>query len=515
LPIHVESKFGASVPCSLDGARQSDLRQSGSVALKGSLISGYRSRQISKSDLDRQSNFFGIPSPTRKGSLRARLESRKRYTEQLFQLLDPDSSTKGRYATNDIGHEFTSVKFHATRSPLLFTSTRVSSAYSRNFIGNVVPGSGHVYVPPSARSAFSDYGPTGTKEVKGFTITDVNPFMTSTSDKIASDNTDAFRLSVNDVNLVSSQYFNNTIPDPAKSGIGETVVDILRGDFPRLFTQFVDFAKQVSALGGPAYVRRALNKGGGSYLNTVFGWIPTISDVSALVRLLVGLDSLVYGGSTRRTRSSEPLHGYLVREYSGKPKQVPFIVRTPGMNFIPETSTTRPQPLASQPLVADYTWSTYQTVDYRFSARYNPRARPSSMSNGYLDKAHEFLRQTGVMSETFVWDLTPYSWLFDWFFDLGKVIQNVSAYTGTKSRWNVDYAYITFKLSIVEDAYLRRIEPNGKNDSVTLIGGNRLTTVSSVLHRRRATPFGFGMTLDSLSNSQVAILAALGLVKLT
>jgi hypothetical protein len=104
-----------------------------------------------------------------------------------------------------------------------------------------------------------------------------------------------------------------------------------------------------------------------------------------------------------------------------------------------------------------------------------------------------------------LWNLTPWSWAVDWFSNTGDVISNISSFTtdGLLLR----YGYI-MEHTIVSDTYTRAT-PN-----LFYTGGGLLdsevTLVTETKMRRKATPYGFGLSWNGLSAFQLSILAALG-----
>jgi len=107
------------------------------------------------------------------------------------------------------------------------------------------------------------------------------------------------------------------------------------------------------------------------------------------------------------------------------------------------------------------------------------------------------------ISPDVLWQLAPWSWAVDWFSNTGDVIQNISqrATDGLVMR----YGYL-MENTITEDSYTRPVSPF-KNGSPS--GTITLITESKV--RRRANPFGFGVSWSGLSPKQLSIAAALGL----
>lgn len=101
-------------------------------------------------------------------------------------------------------------------------------------------------------------------------------------------------------------------------------------------------------------------------------------------------------------------------------------------------------------------------------------------------------------SPELVWELTPYSWLSDWCTSFGSVVHNITRATldGTIMK----YGYVMRERTITKSYTLS----NG-------LGYGNL--VYSIKQRQPANPFGFGITFESLSPRQLAILGALGMTK--
>lgn len=105
-----------------------------------------------------------------------------------------------------------------------------------------------------------------------------------------------------------------------------------------------------------------------------------------------------------------------------------------------------------------------------------------------------------------VWSLMPWSWAIDWFSNVGDSLESWS-------NWAIDgqvllYGYI-MQHTVARNTYTwvgkSGWNPDRPPTSVTL-------TVESKI-RRKATPYGFGISWDSLSPRQIAIALSLGLTK--
>lgn len=118
----------------------------------------------------------------------------------------------------------------------------------------------------------------------------------------------------------------------------------------------------------------------------------------------------------------------------------------------------------------------------------------------------ESLLGLNITPEVF-WELTPWSWLFDWFANFGNLISALSA------TWS-DSMILRYGYLMVHQKTTRTLF---RKDGVRDYDGNVLPliweTFSERKERVRATPYGFGFDLGSLTAMQGSILAALGISK--
>lgn len=102
-----------------------------------------------------------------------------------------------------------------------------------------------------------------------------------------------------------------------------------------------------------------------------------------------------------------------------------------------------------------------------------------------------------------LWNLAPWSWAVDWFTSAGDVVSNVSD-------WSTDglvmrYGYL-MEHTLSKDTYLWRTTSGNIGCAPSPVVVTRERKL-----RRRANPFGFGLTWGGLSPRQLAIAAALGI----
>lgn len=103
-----------------------------------------------------------------------------------------------------------------------------------------------------------------------------------------------------------------------------------------------------------------------------------------------------------------------------------------------------------------------------------------------------------------LWNLTPWSWAIDWFTNAGDVASNVSdmATDGLIMRWGYMMEHVI---------HTRTFYVAGPTGLWGNPPASPVTIRFEVKRRRKANPFGFGITMDGLSPRQIAILTALGI----
>lgn len=295
------------------------------------------------------------------------------------------------------------------------------------------------------------------------------------------------------------------------ANVAESIVEILRGGVPallggtleawngllrtvpknRLRTRDLVDPKKMASI-----AKSDLRYAGSTYLGYQFGLTPLIGDVLKIVDNLTTLHTLVYGTSERYRRKL-PLISESKTLSSRRTNTVAAARRADsGLSIgLPSTPTEV---------------SVVRSYDTRLTARIGGLARPNTVHNGFLERADNLLYNLGFKEPELIWNLTSFSWLLDWYTHLGTSIAN--AYRLSGNGVNVDYAYstVSFKTLITQ----KHAGLAFANDTTGVFPGEGYTKrYADVLYRRRATPFGFGGDLSSLSSGQMSILVALGLAK--
>lgn len=232
---------------------------------------------------------------------------------------------------------------------------------------------------------------------------------------------------------------------------------------------------------------------GSEYLNFEFGWKPLVSDLKDAAKAIV---------------ESETIIRQLVRD-SGK--NVRRRRHLPQTNEVEIRNTTTGLPngcLDSRwfgPAWTRYT-DRYQRNTW-FSGCYTFEYDP-----GHLSEISKIATQARILyglqlTPEVLWNLAPWSWLVDWFANVGPLLHNVSAFQNDQ---------LVLRYGYVMDRHQRSMSVIS---TTTPKPGNTLPKYYNVQfqldwkRRRKATPYGFGIASSSFTIRQWAILAALGITR--
>lgn len=245
-----------------------------------------------------------------------------------------------------------------------------------------------------------------------------------------------------------------------------------------------------------ARTRRA-QEAAGEYLNVQFGWRPLVNDVRNFSYAVTHAHNVLSqyerdnGKVVRRTyrfpvqRSTTDTVWKTNARMVLQPDASSFYAGTPAGTVIRTRETVRNQ------------W---------FSGAFTYHMPTGSDARSAMGRhALEAKKLLGIsLTPDTLWNLAPWSWTVDWFSNTGDVISNISdwATDGLVMR----YGYM-MEHTIVKDSY-RLVFSSGvaptKSDAP-------LVLVTETKIRKRANPFGFGLTWNGLSTVQLAILGALGI----
>jgi hypothetical protein len=251
--------------------------------------------------------------------------------------------------------------------------------------------------------------------------------------------------------------------------------------------------------------RTNLARGAGSeYLNSEFGWKPLVSDVK----------SFAYGVANMGDLNNQFFRdaGKPVRRRYSFPSQVSVqsdVINAKAQYGGPFDTGTLDQ--VRPFLTSQITRDRRITVDRWFSGAFTYHAPPELFGDAgaHAARAVEILGMD--LNPSTLWEAAPWSWAADWFSNTGDVLNNLNNYS--QYGQVLKYGYI-MEHSVCRDTYTQDGIPNGGFDptKVSFTGHpNSFVICSETKIRRRASPFGFGVSLGSLTPAQIAIIGALGL----
>jgi hypothetical protein len=298
------------------------------------------------------------------------------------------------------------------------------------------------------------------------------------------------RLSTGDANKLGARFIANTLPTRSPAQLASLLGESL---------QMLPQIPGIALLKDNSNFHQSI---GGEFLNYSFGIAPTVSDVKDLVNAVLKASKVIKqyhkdsGKTVRRRRSAAPLETVEVTQNVPiPPNNGPRIegwgdgaIATYGSIQLTRTITTR-------------SW---------FSGAYSYHLADSE---GIIGKMERFEQEANRLlgsrlTPEVLWELSPWSWLADWFANVGDILTNAS-YLGSDGLV-LRYGYLMNHVKIVQKYHMP--------DGVTFNGGAKSGPIHNTLtfeskERVRATPYGFGTSLSSLSGKQWAILGALGLTR--
>lgn len=447
--------------------------------------------------------------------LRSSLLARKQYLENFIRdTLDPQVGTSSVVSTTDVGHPFATFKIR-TQQPYARVAYSDGGSYSA-FWDVSVPPAGLPY--PDIQDPFGFLVRTDSAAIPmGKQTYFVWPSFLLAGGANAPTTQQTASLALK--NQLGAGLIANTNPYNAKSDLAVTIGELMTGNLPRILARVGDRLTRI-AIDWKLETGRELSKHtnpGSEWLALQFGWVPLVNDIVHAVETLYKLHLLLYGASedTRRHRGGDlAALGRIASSFTAGQRNwnlgsplASSAITSPYMSNTSGSVLSAP----GAPNNTDAVWSksTHIVADYRFSARFHSGARANEQEVGYLDRALQLLGLD--ITPATLWNLAPWTWLLDWFSNMGTVAQNLSDLDW--SNVLLDYAYLT--MQVESTAYLSVKVPstwtNGLFSSSHQTIAHTITTTEKV--REQASPVGFSVSWDGLSPFQLSILAALGMTR--
>jgi hypothetical protein len=245
---------------------------------------------------------------------------------------------------------------------------------------------------------------------------------------------------------------------------------------------------------------------GSGYLNYSFGWKPFISDLTAYVGNLFKMTEQYLQFSRDSGRQVRR-----AMEFDTITKIEKSTVEQSAINFL-----TYYDPAGRDWFHANgdvsfgpHTRTVNTTQTYKFSGAYTYFLNePDGFIGTLLYHKQLASKLLGLeLSPELLWELAPWSWLFDWKTNIGIAVSNNTRFG--QDNLVLKYGYLQ-RYTIVETTYTQ--------EGTRFYNGYMPGPVSTfyttrVKERVRATPYGFSLNPSDLTDNQWAILLALGLSK--
>lgn len=390
---------------------------------------------------------------------------------EVTRRFDKLRTIKGSQVTDSEGHQWNSRKAGD------FTDRGGNFFTQKKFVECPFKGSPTVeqvaYLPnlPASESTSTYQGPAW---IPGIDVTGKKQFPP------ASNSSDS------QLNQLGATAISMCKPTNSLADIGTTLGELITGGLPRLsIATWEEIARTANK-----------KKAGGEYLNVQYGWAPLVKDLSQF------LYSVARAGALMRQLQRDA--GKVVRRrFEFTPSVTSsWTVINEGSEW-PEMGTYNTRWFKS-PL--SWTVSRERVISQRrwFSGAftyYMPPPDKAGTLEGYAQTARTTLGLK--LTPDVVWNLLPWSWAVDWFSNVGDVISNIA--DKADHGLVVRYGYM-MEHTIVTDTYTALSSPF-KNEGAVI----PLKMVTETKIRRKANPFGFGVSWSGLSPFQLSIAAALGL----
>jgi hypothetical protein len=272
---------------------------------------------------------------------------------------------------------------------------------------------------------------------------------------------------------------------------------------------FSELGERLPAAIGTLISRKGLSTRtiGGEYLNEEFGLKPFIKDLQSLANAVLEANRIV----SRYKANADKIVRRRARLASSTWSQdvvntgTWFDLAFPGFPGIDVINYFFKLPLPEL-VIRDQFFN-----DVWFSGAYQYHLHQGHTFLGKMARYEELanaLLGTRITEDT-VWELTPWSWLVDWFSDTGTFISNVTALSNDSLV--LRYGYVMHETRALRIMSRVGLQPKYSDGSVP--GSLSVFLETSRKTRNRATPYGFGVDLSALSARRLAILAALGMTK--
>jgi len=302
---------------------------------------------------------------------------------------------------------------------------------------------------------------------------------------------DNYSLDSGALAALGNKWIGQVAPTNSEAHLAQFFAELKTDGLPKL-TEALEFAKKHNP--------KTLGK---AYLSEQFDWLPFKQDIQQAASAVLS--------ATAKLRQYARDSDKIVRRkrHIGEVSGSKFIGSEGGTPGFPACDFQDPTSSMLSGIGAITTVDTY-TVRSWFSGAFTYHLAAASSFLGTIDRYEELanhLLGTDFNIDT-LWQITPWSWLTDWFIDVGSFLHNVNLFHSSDNLV-MRYGYVMSTCEAERSRTMAGLRPvTGGSISTSVI----TSTAKSVWKvRQRASPYGFGMLSSNFSEHQWAILGALGL----
>lgn len=288
-----------------------------------------------------------------------------------------------------------------------------------------------------------------------------------------------------------------TVPTAPQASLLAAAIEMREG-LPRLVgMQLAASKKSAKALGKAA---------GSEYLNVEFGFKPMVNDITKLAVAVMTFSQELekhQKGSGQITRKRATLDVERTTELVSMSEPANILMSRANSSskedqFFGTTAT------ATVTMLKEYERSVW------FSGAYTYFLNAGEDFNGKMKRYSQLAEVLlgGSLTPEVVWQVTPWSWLVDWFSDMDVFMTNVTALRDDSTV--LRYGYLMCQTHERWTKRVSGINPRSSSDFPTYLMSSWTRTTKQ---RHQATPYGFGLDLNSFSNRRWSVLGALGMTK--
>lgn len=253
----------------------------------------------------------------------------------------------------------------------------------------------------------------------------------------------------------------------------------------------------------PKSIAKAVSK---DHLNLQFGWLPIFSDIHQVFGAILNAQKIIdqfdrdSGKIVRRGWKFPPETTYDIQVASAA-RYGPWTLG--GSNILYSYSKPPKGQVMLETKVVKRRWFSGAFTYYL------PPMRPNGFTTDQVARKIALSQKVLGLGATpdDVWNLLPWSWLVDWFSNIGDFGKNLDAkiidLQVLKYGYMMEHVVSSYKYTLVGPYYLH-------NNTIGPVPPS-IEMVSETKRRIGAGPYGFGLTYDGLSALQKSILVALGI----